>query len=74
MALFWHKCLCELTGPWKGVSAAGRARRSLSVIQNFKMSCRGQFNEKEFFFMKRSAPDIGDKLLEPIGDTSYNVL
>ena len=50
MALFWHKCLCKFMGPWKPVSGEGRARRRLSVIQNFKMSCRGQFNEKEFFF------------------------
>ena len=26
-------------GPWKGVSGAGRARRGLSVIQNFKKRC-----------------------------------
>jgi hypothetical protein len=32
MALFWRKCLYEFTGPWKGVSAEGQARRGLSVI------------------------------------------
>jgi len=30
--------------------------------------------KKEFFFMKRSAPYVDDKLLEPKWNTSYNVL
>jgi len=30
---------CMVTGPWKGVLGEGRARRILSVIQNFKNRC-----------------------------------
>gem|GEM_PF-4538265 len=37
MALFWQKHVFMLTGPWKGVSGEGRARRGLSVIQNLKI-------------------------------------
>ena len=74
MALFWHKCLCKFTGPWKGVSGEGRARRRLSVIQNFKMSCRGQFNKKEFFFERPLARNDAIKLLELTEDIYYNVL
>jgi len=29
MALFWQKCVFKLTGPWKGVSVEGQARRGL---------------------------------------------
>ena len=74
MALFWQKCVCELTGPWKGVSGEGQPRRRLSVIQNFKMSCRGQFNKKEFFFERPRARDEAIKLLELTEDIYYNVL
>jgi len=74
MALFWHKCLCKFTGPSEGVSGEGRARRRLSVIQNFKMSCRGQFNGKEFFFERLRALDEAIKLLELTEDIYYNVL
>ena len=74
MALFWHKCLCKFTGPWKGVSGEGRARRRLSVIQNFKMSCRGQFNKKEFFFERPRARNEPIKLLELTENIYYNVL
>jgi len=49
MALFLQIYVFELTGPWKGVSAEGRASGGLSVIQNFK--CRVSVNgKKEFFF------------------------
>ena len=62
------------SGPWKGGRGAGRARRSLSVIQNFKMSCRGQFNKTDFFFGRPRARDEAIKLLELTEDIYYNVL
>jgi len=74
MALFWQIYVFELTGPWKGVSGEGRARRGLSVIQNLK--CRVSVNEtkKNSFLGNASVVFRDDKGLEPKWNTSYNVL
>ena len=50
MALFWQKCVFELTGPWKGVSGEGRARRGLSVIEILKIDVSVIETKKNSFF------------------------
>ncbi len=74
MALFWQKCVFKLTGPWKGVSGEGRARRGLSVIQNLKIDVSVNEIKKEFFFGEGFQSIQAIKLLELTGDRYYNVL
>lgn len=74
MALFWQKCMFKLTGPWRGVSGEGRARRGLSVIQNLKIDVSVNEIKKEFFFGQGFRSIQAIKLLELTGDRYYNVL
>ncbi len=61
-------------GPSKGGLGRGSGEAQSVSDLKFQMSCHGQKAKKNSFFEKRAARDIDDKLLEPIGDTSYNVL
>jgi len=74
MALFWQKCVFKLTGPWKGVSAEGRARRGLSVIQILKIDVSVIETKKNSFFEEAFSRMRVIKLLELTGDKYYNVL
>ena len=74
MALFWQKYELKLTGPWKGVSGEGRARRGLSVIQKLKIDVSVNEIKKEFFFGEDFGRMRVIKLLELTGDKYYNVL
>ena len=49
----------RLAGPWKGVSAEGRARRGLSVIQNFKNRCHVIWGYRESVKMGSRRGKIG---------------